>query len=364
MKLFHLFSLGLIGFILTTMPALSNEASAPKVVVSVKPLHSLVAGVMKGVGEPRLLLRGNSSPHHFQLKPSDARSLQQADLLVWVGPSLETPLKSIVKNYGMDAASLELIKIPDLKLLHMRTAHDHGDEDHDDEHHEEGHDDVHHEAGHHDHHEEGEHETEDHETDHHKTGHHDDNDNHEDHAAEGHEDHLNLIDPHIWLSIDNAIAITKSVTARLSKISPSHKEKFEKNADLQIKGLIALKASLAAKMKPLKAQGYMVFHDAFHYFTEPYGLHFEGALSLNPTVQPSAKHLRELRSRLAKGDVACIFAEPQFSAKMIQALIRGTKVKTALLDPIGVDIKAGPGAYETMIKRLGQNLATCMKPIS
>ena len=67
--------------------------AAPKVVVSIVPIHSLVAGVMKGVGEPSLLIPVGTSPHTYNLKPSDARSLQSADLVVWVGEGLENYLQ-------------------------------------------------------------------------------------------------------------------------------------------------------------------------------------------------------------------------------------------------------------------------------
>ena len=62
---------------------------APRVVVSIAPLHSLIAGVMAGVAAPTLLVPGGASPHGGALRPSDARALQAADVVFWVGPGLE-----------------------------------------------------------------------------------------------------------------------------------------------------------------------------------------------------------------------------------------------------------------------------------
>ena len=83
---------------MTLMTYVAAPASAaPKVVTSIKPLHSLVSGVMKGVGEPYLLIKGVASPHTFSLKPSDARELERARVIFWVGdvlaPGLERPSK-------------------------------------------------------------------------------------------------------------------------------------------------------------------------------------------------------------------------------------------------------------------------------
>ncbi len=84
-------------------------AEAPSVVASIKPVHSLVAGVMAGVGEPDLIVEGAASPHSYSLKPSDAGELQNARLVFWIGPSFEafltTPLETLAN--GASVVTLE-----------------------------------------------------------------------------------------------------------------------------------------------------------------------------------------------------------------------------------------------------------------
>lgn len=106
----------------------------------------------------------------------------------------------------------------------------------------------------------------------------------------------------------------------------------------------------------------MVFHDAYGYFTDSYGFKALGALTLNPSVSPSAKHLRELRSKLLKDKVVCVFAEPQYNQKIITSLVSGTTVKTALLDAVGVKIPAGPKAYSSIVSNLAANFERCLAP--
>jgi len=332
------------------------QAKEPNVVVTIKPLHSLVAGVMQGVGSPYLLLKGAASPHHFQLKPSDARRLHKADLIVWVGPELETPLKKIVSSLSQPKASFPLLKLSSLTLRKFESPHDHEGEAHETAHHDDhDHDkkkDDHKGHDHHDGHEHGK-----------KKDSHDDHDKKKDaHNEHEHHDHSGGIDPHIWLSLDNAIAITKAIKTKLSELYPVHKATFEKNAMAQVKQIEALQASYKKRLSHLKGQNFMVFHDAYGYFTDSYGFKALGALTLNPSVSPSAKHLRELRSKLLKDKVVCVFAEPQYNQKIITSLVSGTTVKTALLDAVGVKIPAGPKAYSSIVSNLAANFERCLAP--
>lgn len=345
----------------TTGKLLNLEARAegptktPQVVVSIKPLHSLVAGVMEGVGKPQLLLPGHASPHHFQMKPSDASRLERADLIVWVGPLLETPFKKILKSLGKTSASMEVLKLPSLVLLESRGGHDHDDhkhkakETHDHDEHKHGakgkhkHDEHKHEV-------KGKHEHDDHK--HGAKG---------KHEHDAHDSRAENIDPHIWLNLKNAIVITNATADKLAKLFPKHRDRLLANAKMQVEKLTALSDQLLDQLSPLKGQSYMVFHDAYQYFTKPYGLRFGGALSYSKLSQPSAKHLRALRSSLLKEPIRCVFSEPQFSDKMITALIKGTGVKSAQLDPIGVNIPPGSNAYIKMMQDLGDTFSSCMK---
>lgn len=297
-----------------------EKNSPPKVVVTIKPLHSLVSGVMKGVGEPTLLLKGASSPHHFQLKPSDALAIKKADLIVRVGPNLETPMNKVLKSLSNKDVVLNAVDLDGITFYKMRSKHDHH-----------GHDDH-----------------GDHKKEHAKHDHHDDQNS--------------LNDPHIWLHPDNAKTIVFAVAKKLGKLDPDNNKNYQKNA-MELAGQIdKLSLEITALMKPLDDQSYMVFHDAYQYLTKPHDLHFAGAITFNPGTPPSAKHLKELIKTLKDEKVVCIFSEVQYNPKLIKTLSEGHKVKTAVLDPIGAKLNAGPAAYFTMMKNLSTEINECMKP--
>lgn len=85
--------LGIAVLLYTFSPPEPESVNGPHVAVSIKPLHSLVAGVMDGVGEPQLIMSGNASPHDYALKPSDARLLENAGVIFWIGPNMELALR-------------------------------------------------------------------------------------------------------------------------------------------------------------------------------------------------------------------------------------------------------------------------------
>ncbi|MCH7794171.1 MAG: zinc ABC transporter substrate-binding protein, partial [Proteobacteria bacterium] len=96
-------------------------AETPRVVVSILPVHSLVAAVMEGLGAPHLLIRGGASPHDASLRPSDARALSAADLVIWVGPGLETFLEKSLAALAGEARTIALIEAPGMRRLRVRA---------------------------------------------------------------------------------------------------------------------------------------------------------------------------------------------------------------------------------------------------
>ena len=85
-----------------------RAAAAPAVVATIKPIHSLVAAVMEGVGTPELIVKGGASPHTYSLKPSDARALAGADLVFWSGHGLEVFLEDSIETLAPNAKIVAL----------------------------------------------------------------------------------------------------------------------------------------------------------------------------------------------------------------------------------------------------------------
>ncbi|NOY13543.1 MAG: zinc ABC transporter solute-binding protein [Deltaproteobacteria bacterium] len=280
--------------------------SAPRVVVSIKPIHALVAGVMQGVGEPQLLVKGGASPHGYVLRPSDARALSRADLIVWVGPQLESFLKKPLATLGKRARQLQLTKVLADRLLPLR-----------------------------------------------KSGSWEEHQHHE--RADGDGEHGEF-NPHLWLDPRLAEQIVAKTAAILGEIDPVHRPQYQQNATRLQARLAALHARLKAKLAPVKHIPFIVFHDAYQYFEAAYGLNAIGSISIDPERKPGARRIRQMRQKIKQLNVRCVFSEPQFEPRLLATIIEGTDAGTGVLDPLGADLPAGPESYFQLLNALADNL--------
>ena len=374
---------------LLSASALSAQADV-NVVASVKPIHSLVSAVMEGVGEPQLIIEGAGSPHTYALKPSQAKDLQNADVVFWFGHELEAFLEKPLEAIAGDAKSVELLDAHDLVKLEFREGGAFDDHDHDD-HDEHGHDDHgHDDHGHdehagekkhddhdHDEHKHDEHADEkkhdDHDHDEHKHDEHADEKKHDDHGhddhdhdehketAGGHDGHDHgEFDAHVWLDPVNAKALVHEIEETLIEADPDNAAKYEANAEALMSKLDGLVAEISAELEPVKDKGYVVFHDAYQYFETRFGLTAVGSVTVSPEVLPGAERISELQAKIKELNAVCVFSEPQFESKLVTTLTDGTSAKSGVIDPLGATIEDGPELYFTLIRNMATSFKTCL----
>lgn len=312
--------MGIQGFLLIGALLLAHgmALAAPHVVASIQPIHSLAAGVMRDVGEPRLLITGGSSPHDYSLRPSDARAIAEADVVFWIGPDLESFLVKPLNNAKSKVQIVSLLEAPGVIVLPLRTGG--AWESHRD-------------------HLEGEHAQQGH-----------------DHKADHQADH----DTHLWLDPVNAIAMTRAMVAVLSTVDPDHKTDYERNGAALIERLNQLNQQLALKLAPVKDQPYVVFHDAYQYLEQRYGLNAVGSVVLDPEQRPGAKRVAEIQTHIRDRGVRCVFSEPQFQPALVKTVIAGSPARSGTLDPLGAEIPPGPDAYFQLLEGLANALRTCL----
>lgn len=307
-------------------------AAEPRVVVSIAPLHSLVAGVMDGVTMPELLVPGAVSPHAYSLKPMDARRLQQADMIVWFGPDLENFLSKPVATLGQGKTVLQVNKLEGLETFPMRDPlFDVVEEDHDDH-------------GHKKHDDHG-HKEERADKDHDDHGHHHDSD----------------FDPHTWLSISNAQVIVSALADRLGALDQSNQAIYRTNKDKMLAALDQLQVDLQARLNPVAGRSFITFHDAYQYFEQSFGLRSVGMVVLNHDQPLSAKRVKSLRHKISETGARCIFTEPQFNPKKIDIIVEGKPVKTASLDPIGRSLTPGKMLYSQLMEAMADSFTRCLE---
>ena len=325
-------TLTIISIIIFTFLAINSIAKAEiKVVASIKPIHSLASYVMDGVGKPDIIVDGYNSPHNFSLKPSHAKMIEKANLIIWVGEDLETFLEKPLKTISKDAVNVEIMDLKGIKKFKFREKNIF--EDHD----EHGHDE-HKEHGHDEHKEHG-----------HKEKKHDDH-GHEGHA---HGEH----DPHVWLDPMNAKVIVKEIENQLVKLDPDNASKYNANAKKVQSELDNLTKNIKKDLK--KDLRFVVFHDAYQYFENRFGIKVLGALTVNPDILPGAEQLSEIREVIEHEKVNCLFSEPQFNPAIIKSIAKDTKIKTGVLDPLGATLDKGKGMYSNLLRNMYASFKGC-----
>lgn len=332
-----MFALGLAASLGAT--GARADVGAPAVVVSIKPIHSLVAAVMEGIDTPDLILDGATSPHTHALKPSQTQRLANADVVFWVGPNLEGWLIKPVETVAAKATSVALIEATGVEVLDYRTDSDiekqHGHDEHADEH------------GHGDHAE------------------HDDHASHDEHTDEdghaGHDGHDHgTIDAHVWLDPVNAQAIVRTVAATLSAADPVHAQDYAGNAERAVADIDTLITDIEARIAPARGRPFVVFHDAYQYFEKRFRLRTAGVIAVSEDIRPGAERIAGLRARVRNLGAVCVFAEPQFDPKLVDVVVEGTPAKTGVLDPLASAHEPGPALYGDLLRSIADTIAGCL----
>jgi zinc transport system substrate-binding protein len=320
-------------------------AAAPRVVVDIAPVHSIVARVMDGAGTPELLMPPGASPHGYALRPSEAARLDGAEIVFWIGldltPWLEGPLDSLASG----ADHVELARAEGVTVLPMREGGPFETHDHD-----------------HDHADQAVHDHDDHDHDDHDHTH-DDHDHAAEHDHAHDDDHghaAGAADGHLWLDPANAAAIAAAVAAELAAHDPENAALYTANAAAFAGELTAISAEIDAGLAPLRGRPFVVFHDAYQYFEVAFDLPAAGSISLGEADAPSAARVAEIRDRIAAEGVVCVFAEPQFEPRLVATVIEGSAARSGTLDPIGAELEPGPGLYPALLTDLAQHLADCL----
>ena len=298
-------------------------AEVPRVAADIAPVHSLVAQVMDGVGEPALIVAPGASPHEYNLRPSEAAALQEADLVFWIGPDLTPWLDDALATLAGDATVVELLDTEgaiELPIRHgsLFEAHSHDAQG------KEGAQNA------------------------------SPADEHHDGAAQGAQD------PHAWLSPDNGAAWLDTIAAALSAADPQNAATYRANAAKARARLDALATEIAGMLDPVRARNFIVFHDAYQYFEAAFDFPASGAISLSDATDPSPARIAGIQARIADLGVSCILSEPQFAPGLVAAVMGGSTARTGVLDPLGSGHEPGPELYGAVLRDLAGVLAECL----
>lgn len=300
--------------LVATLFVATSALAQVRVVTSIKPLHMIASAITDGVSEPVLLIPSTQSYHHFALRPSNVRTLSDADLFVWVGPELETYLTGAVESRMSETQVLQILALPDLLVHH--AGHDGEDSAHivvpDDGLH----------AGH-------------------------------QHVAG------DDIDPHVWLDTRNGKAIARAIAGNLSQADPANSADYQRNLALFEEAIDALESRLNGLLVANSDTRYAVYHDAFRYFERQFGLQHEVVFVGSEEMQPGARHLLALREAIDSRDINCLLEDVTAQASTIETVVGTKEISRIHADTTGRNLTSGASAYIQLIDNLANAFQQC-----
>lgn len=296
-------------------------ASEPlKVVVTIAPFHALVSAVTKGITKPTLLVRQGASPHHYTLRLSEVKAVQEANIIFWGGPELESFLVKPLKSINASPRIVQFDQVPNLSILPIRRSASFEAHRHDDHH-------------------------------------------HHTHAAATADNHIHIAatkDMHFWLDPNNAKILVAYIAKTLSEIDPNHRAHYQINAKQFIQQIETMDLRLKNKLKSAQNIPFIVFHDAYQYFEKHYGLTAIGSVNIHPEIPPGVERLLTIRTLIEKNKARCIFREPQFKPQIVNTLAEETHTKVGELDPVGVSSQIGGDGYIQLLEKLADSFVECL----
>ena len=279
--------------------------STPNVVVSIKPIHSIVSALMEGVSRPQLLLESSDSAHTFHLKPSQLNLLSNADLVITIGDGFETGLKKTLRNIKV-GSHIIVSEINGLHLFYFRNP---------------------------------------------DTNEMDKNEEHE------HADN----DLHLWLDIDNMQKTAQYINEQLKKIDPNNSDTYETNLVKIHSRLNKLKSELQQQIAPFRSERFAIFSDTLQYFEKSF--QFQKPVIITPYhgARLSIHRTLEARNKMKDLKIKCLLYGPENTSKKVNVLSEGLPIKALRIDILGAKLNAGSDQYFNLMKGLSSQLVECLE---
>jgi len=287
------------------------SADVPQVTTDIPVTHSLVTRVMAGIGTPDLIVNRGASPHDYSLRPSNAASLEAADLVFWISSELTPWLEGALKTLAADAKVIELMDAKGSTVLPFREGSTF-------------------------------------ETHSHRHKHDED-----EHATAN-------IDPHGWLDPDNGKTWLDVIATELSKIDPENTDIYFENVSQGKTDIDAVISEIDATLATFRGTNFIVYHDAYQYFERRFDVLAAGSISMGDVSDPSPARIAEIHQTVEELDMTCVFSEPQFNPELVATVVDGTKARARVIDPLGTRLTLGADLYLNLLRNIAQTMASCL----
>ncbi len=276
----------------------ANTFAVPNIVVSIKPVHSIVSSLTQGITEPKLLLDTNQLIEHAYLKPSQLSLLSRADLVIFIHPYFESGLKKVLENVDTDKKLI----IGDIENIHLI--------------HNEGH---------------------------------------------GHDEHQEIVNYHLWLDVNNMQIFAKKLVKKLIQIDPDNSLDYTTNFNKLNQNLDNLKQDISQKLSSYKSKVLASYSNTFDYFTNINQLKKSVNITSYHGEKLSIFKMLKAKKTMKKTQTKCLLATVEIPKKRINSLTEGLNINSENIDIIGFNIQQGGDHYFELMHSISNKIVQCLK---
>jgi len=275
--------------------------STPSIVVSIKPIHSIVTKIMDGVTKPELLLDSNSSAHTFHLKPSQIKMISNADLVIVISENFELGLRKALKNINEDSH----LKISELDQLIIHNSR-------------------------------GE-------------------------AIYNKNEDSSKFDFHLWLDVNNMQLIATYISNMIIELDPKNEYIYSKNLKEVNLELDELKEQIKQQLAPFSSTPFAIYSDTLQYFEKSLELKRPVIITPFHGAGLSIKRTLDAKRKIKDLNISCLIYDTEVKAKQLRVLSEGLNLKSFKIDILGNEFAPGPDQYFNLMKKTSSQLSLCLK---
>lgn len=294
-----------LGICLSTITASAFAEKQPEILSTILPIHLITQEIAGKHASAELLIPATQNIHHYTLTPSTLRSIKRADLIIRVSPNMERFLNKTLENEKV----LNWMSIEGIHALPARSRHTHGD-------------------------------------------------NQNEHPKDTQAIDSTKLDGHLWFNPENARLLIDEIVKKLSMLDTEHANAYAENAK-QLKHKIKQREEHIINILKDDSLSYAVFHDAWQYFQDYFGVAAPQTLNIQEGIPPSAKQVTELRHYLHTEAIACLVASPQSNQALLKALVEGNNTNIVILDPKGAELPDDYQGYAGLLAYTFEQLNSC-----
>ena len=169
------------------------------------------------------------------------------------------------------------------------------------------------------------------------------------------------IDQHLWLDAGNAIVIAEHLTNILLELDQENSARYQSNFQQFQQSLAQVDEQISQSFAQENLPGFAVYHNAFAYFEDRYGLKHQVSVIEQEDISPGIRHLLEVRKKIEEHNLHCVLVDPEVNVEELKTMLGNDELNYTMIDVLGWDIEISPTAYAEFLTGIAAAIHDCLR---